>query len=216
MIEPKLLQIEVGKFKAWAETYPLADRYGEWECDYSNWGDLYEAVNNFLTSDLHGWSAEDLNMLIYAIARDNECENIIRKLSTDQVFFLAEAATATSVEPDAKWQLVVALGDYPGDLRTERLLLVFADDPDEYVRRRALVELGNIGSEQLEILVSRAWKTGEQYQRMACLHALYTAKSPHLAPFIELAEEDGREYLSAMAQRIKTRTGDYSNGDSVQ
>lgn len=85
----------------------------------------------------------------------------------------------------------------------EPILLALADDADEYVRRRVLMVLADAGSPRSVALALNAWESGEEYQRMACLHVLQRLDSPRLPAYLDLAEQDGRQYLVGIAQRIR-------------
>ena len=45
-----VLEAEVARFQMWADAYPVAERSGEWESDYADWGRLYEAFTAFVTA----------------------------------------------------------------------------------------------------------------------------------------------------------------------
>ncbi len=171
------LRQEVEKFKAWAEgyTFERPQRYGEWECDYTEWDGLYDAVLAFLASSPHSdWDDDDVNDLLYAIARDNETEYLADEVAkeTDRLLRLSGLALISS-ERDAKWQLSARLGGLSSPAQeAEVLLLKFVDDEDEYVSRQALLALGQLKSPRAETLVERAWDTGHEYQRIAVLRVL--------------------------------------------
>jgi hypothetical protein len=207
MIQPlrSALAQEVARFQSWAEAYDDRRR-GEWECDYPNWSDLYNAVAKYISgSEVEEWDEGVTAMLLYAIARDNEVEQIAGHLQADpdKLYALAKEAVRSG-EKDAKWQLAEQLTHWPDRLEeSESILLALATDADEYVRRRALMVLGRIKSSQVEMLVGEAWDTGDEYQRMAVLDALYNVQSKKLASYLELAQADGRQYLTAFANRIR-------------
>ena len=116
---------------------------------------------------------------------------------------LAEQAV-TSAEPDAKWQLAAELGRVEMRLpEVEPLLLRFASDEDEYVRRRSLTALADVGSTHVSELAERAWHSGDEYQRMAALYALLRSGSPELSEYLARAEADGRPNLVDYAARIR-------------
>ncbi len=128
------LLAEVGRFREWANAYPLDQRYGEWECDYDHWESLYEAVLDFVDAHpFQQWSAEELRAVLYAIARDNEIQHIAREIRRRHpATLLALAAAAIeSGEPNAKWQLAEELGHLGHRGEAERLLLTLAHDADE-------------------------------------------------------------------------------------
>lgn len=199
------LEQEVTRFRSWAETYDRP-RCGEWECDYPNWGDLYNVVTAYLShSKVEEWDECVSGLLLYAIARDNEDEYIAGQLSkTPEKLYALTQAALRSGEKDAKWQLAEQLAHYPGREETESLLLALVRDADEYVRRRALMALGKIKSSQVETLAGEAWNSGNEYQRMAVLDALHSVESKKLALYLDLAQVDGRNYLMAFANRIRT------------
>lgn len=198
------LDQEVGRFNAWAGDRGPG-RSGEWECDYPDWNVLYKAASDLIgNSDVHDWNESIVGALIYAIARDNECGCIasLLRAETGKLCFLARAALR-SEEADAKWQLSVQLAHSSVPFEdAEPLLLSFATDDDEYVRRQALMALGRIRSSHVELLAEKAWETGDEYQRMASLAALSDVHSQLLPLYLELAHADGRRYLAAYADRI--------------
>ena len=71
--------------------------------------------------------------------------------------------------------------------------------------------LGDLGSVHAENLAFAAWESGDQYQRMSCLHSLDRIESSALARYLEMAEQDGREYVRGLAQKIKSRRGEHSD-----
>jgi HEAT repeat protein len=202
------LEREVERFRAWDASLPDEGRSGEWESYYEQWDDLYAACREYLATPIAIWSDAGVQLLLYAIGRDNGCEVLAEELTQEQVFTLSRAALA-SADRDAKWQLATTLSRCPGSPEADALLCCFAADPHEYVRRRALMALAEIGSPATEELAVRAWESGEQYQRMACLHALYRIGSGRLEEFLRQANQDGREYLVLLAQQIRNREGEY-------
>jgi len=131
-------------------------RYGEWECDYPHWGEIYDAFRAVVaTSHAVHWSAELVSETLYALARDNESETIAETLPPAALRVVAEQAFVNS-EPDARWQIASKLGDVDV-LDREALLLRLVEDHDEYVRRRALGSLVRIGSSHVTEVALREW-----------------------------------------------------------
>lgn len=63
---------EVERFREWAAAYPLplAERSGEWECDYGGWQHLYKAFAALVDATAcQEWSAMTAQTILYAIAR---------------------------------------------------------------------------------------------------------------------------------------------------
>jgi HEAT repeats len=200
--EKEQLRLAVESFRAWAEAKFPRERYGEWETEYDDWERLYQAAKAVLRCESGDWDGETKELLLYVIARDNEDGLVADQLTEHQVLILAEASIHSD-QPGAKWQLAVRLGRFPLATGLERILLALADDADEYVRRRALMALADVGSSTSEPLALNAWKSGEEYQRMACLHVLQRLDSPRLPAYLTMADQDGRQYLLSVAKRIR-------------
>jgi hypothetical protein len=203
------LHRETNKFKEWAKSYPGV-KSGEWECDYGKWDEYYETciylINNKAQKSLTDIEKSDL---IYAIARDNEQEYLIDIVAKNEtlLFSLCEASIGFS-ENDAKWQFASRLGEVRNDVRyAEKLLLKFVNDTNEYVSRRALLALSELGSSQTEKFCIRAWGTNHEYQRIAALSSLKTIESKMLPEYLNKAYKDGRKYIVAKARKIDTEIG---------
>ncbi len=200
------LEAEVGRFRAWADTYPIAERDSAWESMYRGWQELSSAFSAFVNATTcQQWSAETTQMLLYTIARDNEMEALVKEVARnpDNLVCLAERAVASG-ERDAKWQLAVELGHLePRPPQVESLLLQFAYDEDLYVQRRAMMALADIGSAKVEELVVPAWESGDEHQRMGVLYALWKVGSPQLDAYLAQAEADGRPYLTEYLARVR-------------
>jgi hypothetical protein len=200
------LRREVDRFRAWADTHPVEERSGEWEVHYNGWEELNEAFIAFVSSaSCADWDAETTETVLYTIARDNEMEWLIEHLAQNpgNLLCLSERALGSDMW-EAKWQIAMALGGLESRrTEAESLLLRFAHDGDEYVRRRALLALSDLNSSHVQDLVGPAWDTGEEYQRIAVLCALHQVGSPLLKKYANLAEADGREYLAKYATYIR-------------
>jgi hypothetical protein len=200
---------EIDRFREWADRSFPGGRSGEWECDYDHWDDLYDAVLKYVTaSPPEAWPDEVLQAILYGVARDNESEHLAEEIRLRQpsaLIVLAKAALAGG-ERDAKWQLAEQLGHLRGGGEAERLLLLFACDKDEYVRRRALGALVNVGSEAVERLAIEAWHRPDEHQewaRMMALDCLNRIGSPLLDHLLEEAQQDERQYLRDFSKRIR-------------
>jgi len=209
MIRKTRLRDAIRRFRLWAdERFPQA-RHGEWETEYEHWDDLYNAVTGVLETSETAWDEETKELLIYAVARDNEVGLLAERLTASQLSTLA-AASIESNESDAKWQFADKLSKSSPTEERESLLLSFGNDANEYVRRRSFMALADCGSRHAERLALAAWDSGDEYQRMACLHALSRLSSPALPNYLKLAEEDGRQHLRGIAEQIKNGTGEYA------
>lgn len=196
--ELRAFQAEVARFQAWADAiYPLAkQRYGEWETHYDHWNDLEQMFDIFVSSTCcHDWDDSTVQIVLYVLARDNEAERMIDVLAMNEDNVLCLAAHAVeSSETEAKWQFAQAILElHHLSPLAENLLLRFARDDDEYVRRRAMSALAYLGSPHVLDLVHAAWDTGEEYQRISVLCALHQIGSPLLAEYAARAEADGQQ-----------------------
>lgn len=210
------LLTEVERFQKWADDYPTDQRSGEWECDYLFWDGLdglYEAVFDFVANhSFQAWSPVEIQMVLYALARDNESGYIAKELRLrfpELLLPLTEASIALG-EPDNRWQLAEELSWLDSEQEAaERLLLTLVRDEDEYVRRRALKALTRLGSPTVESLALEAWyrpDPHQQWARMMALSSLYEIGSPKLEALLaeaEKAEKDEQQYLRGHAQKIR-------------
>lgn len=208
-----LLLPEIERFRVWADSYsptPHELRRGEWECDYGHWGDIYDAVLGFLAERrFDSWSAEEVQAVLYAVARDNETEHLaeeLRRRHPDMLVPLARRSIEAG-EWNARWQLADQMGYLQnGGAGVEGTLVVLAGDRDEYVRRRALGALARLGSPVTEALALEAWSRQDEqqeYTRMHVLWCLHRVDSRHLEPLLVEAERDDRNYLRAFAARVR-------------
>lgn len=208
------LESEITKFQAWADTLSDDDRLEEaWEGGYREWRTLHRAFAEFVsaTSCVH-WTTEMIHLLLYALARDEDTGYLARMIAQnpENLLCLAEHAVK-GVEPYAKYQLAAAIGRLKlRSPRAESILLQFAHDEDDYVRRWGLMSLANIGSPRVLELVSAAWNTWDEHMgawdehmRIGVLYALRTINAPQLEDYLAQADLDGREYLVAFANKIR-------------
>ena len=201
-----LLHDEVRRFKEWATVIPLNARSGEWECDYPDWQRFRAAAKYLIeTVPAVNWTKAVTDDFLYALARDNEIEDIAAQfLGRSDALLVLAARAIHSVEVDAKWQIAAKLGELHEHKReAEALLIKFVQDDDEYVCRRALLALSQLKSALTESFAERAWQTGHEYQRIAALWALKDAASSKLNDYLQRAEEDGRKYLVGNAMEIR-------------
>jgi HEAT repeat protein len=109
---------------------------------------------------------------------------------------------------DDKWQLATHLHRLSDRELAATLLNSFVNDEDEYVSRRALMELAKVQSEKVEYYADLFWNRNkygdmDEYQRIAVLYALKEINSKQLDKYIRLAKQDGRRYLVENAIKIE-------------
>jgi HEAT repeat protein len=152
------------------------------------------------------WDQDTTELALYILARDNEMETLKDDLTEHPTCLLALAkAGLHSAEQDARWQLADALGTVQADEDdVASILEAYVRDSNEYVSRRALLALGRRRSLVAETLARQAWDTGHEYQRIAALEVLSNLDSPCLSSYLDLAAQDGRQYVVGAAQRIRS------------
>jgi hypothetical protein len=202
---------EIEKFEQWAVQYsdiPQDDRGGQWECDYDYWQDIYDQFTDFLESvPLSKWTSSAKDKLLYIIARDSEMEVLSDTVHGKALIELAEHSLQNG-SPDAKWQLAVKLSRLKDKNTVIELLERFVNDSEEYVNRRALMELARFDPQKAELYCEKFWKRriyeeDEIYQRIAVLQTLAYLQSPLLLNYLAEAKSDGREYLLQYAIGIE-------------
>ena len=88
-------------------------------------------------------------------------------------------------EPEARWQFAIRLKEMTDKKRAGVLLEKFVNDDNEYVSRRALMELPALLPDKVEAYSTWFWPRDvygdwQEYQRMAVLTALKEIRSPLL------------------------------------
>lgn len=203
-------RFEVALFRVWADSLPAAERGGEWEERYERGSTFLKEAMQFLeTSDWRAWTEETVEDLLYAIARDNEEENLISIVANaPECLLMLALVSVTKGERDARWQFADSLGEtFTREPRAEEILLLLLRDDDEYVRRRALRSLARIGSTQTEHYCEIAWESGNQFQRMAALEALNIIRSELLSTYLAQAMTDSSAYLPGYARKLLEKSG---------
>lgn len=215
-VRERLLEQAV-KFHKWQETtYPgitTEEIGGEWEVDYPDWNDAYYAFCHVLNK-MDAETADNilLNEMLYLIARDNEGESLIHETTLHTNWFERLCRFAvTSNENEAKWQFAAYLPKCQCSQEAKDFILDFANDPHEYVSRRALLAMPDLRPDCVEEFALLFWERNcyppelQEYQWIAVLVSLSAIGSSLLPQYLKLAKEDGRKYLLEHAERIERR-----------
>ena len=215
-VRERLLE-QAKKFHKWQETtYPgitTEEIGGEWEVDYPDWSDAYYAFCHVLNKmDAETADGILLNEMLYLIARDNEGESLIYETTLHANWFESLCRFAvTSNENEAKWQFAAYLPECECSQEVKDFILDFANDPHEYVSRRALMAMPGLRPDCVEKFATLFWKRDcytaelQQYQRIAVLFSLDSIHSSLLPQYLEWAKKDGRRYLMEYAKEIERR-----------
>lgn len=202
--------IEIEKFNNWAQSQfgeSQDEIGGEWECNYENWSDIYHSFEDFIaTTNPNTLTDNQKNNLLYIIARDNETEYLASILDDNFLSILTEQSI-TNGQRDDKWQLAVQLYKLADKQKATALLEKLVNDDEEYVNRRALMELAKLNSEKVEYYAEKFWNKDqygdmEEYQKIAVLQSLHTINSKLLVNYIDLAKQSGQKYLIDFAEKL--------------
>ncbi|HEY4649834.1 MAG TPA: hypothetical protein VIG72_00400 [Pontibacter sp.] len=144
-----LLETELAKFWEWAqltpETYSENRGLGEWEIEYPGWEELYKAATEALEQLNREFNHDLAQLLVYALAIDNESGIILQKAEEkleSKLRFVKKVIN--SDQPQARWQAAELLGRTEVEDREKLLLNLINRDSDKYVKRRALMSLDKV------------------------------------------------------------------------
>lgn len=194
------LQQEVERFRQWA--VGREDSYGEWECDYEGWPSFWRAAESTIASSARHLDDIDADNLLYCLARDNEIEQVARTLEAHpEVFRLLAIRAVTYPDYAARWQIAASLPSVAGP-HTRDLLLPYLDDPDEYVRRRALLACVEIDAALAEKISVANLNSEHEYTRLASLQILADLKSSHVAAAADKLKNDRSEHVRQIAEKF--------------
>lgn len=209
-----ILHLKVNAFKIWAKTnYPEITEdndNGEW-CFCDEFDEMYACALSIIQKNLASSATEQIiDDLLYIIARDNECENIVGVLvDYDDWFALLCKYSLKSPYTNAKWQFAENLKNYKGNDDLKDLIFEFLSTGDEYTERLALQSLAYIYPEQTEKYAIEFWNRNkyeyDEYQKIMVLHVLYQIKSASLNKYLEIAEKSNYTYLKMNAKEIRKK-----------
>lgn len=196
------LQQQVARFKRWASTANQSS--GEWECDYENWQELLAAASDCIAAHRDGSIPSGVaDDLLYAIARDNECEHIREMLLASPTLLAILATRAVSLDDaDAKWQIAISVAEsqMPG---AANLLRPFLKDQDEYVRRRSLLAFAPFSPKEAEAIAIENLNDGFEYTRIAALHVLHAVGSNQLDASLDRMAIDSSQYVRQNVEKLR-------------
>jgi HEAT repeat protein len=143
------LETELSKFWEWAgmspDEYAENRGFGEWEIEYPGWDDLYKAVNKALEQLDKEFNHDLAQLLVYALAIDNESELVLQRIAEkveNKLRFVKKVVGSN--QPQARWQIAELLGNSEVENREQILMNLITRDKDKYVIRRALLSLDKI------------------------------------------------------------------------
>lgn len=208
--ELRLLRVELDSFWTWAyqqcgDNAEALLGVGEWAADYPQMGAVYQAVKAVVARSSNVFFTEQCaDLLLEAIAIDNECEHIqdiCGELPDSALGCLFQRAVVTRF-PDARWQVASMIGK-TRNIEWTSCLLVFLDDADMYVERRALLALGEINPIQAEKAALERIGHSDNYMRLAAVNVLIKINSPKLVDVREQLLNDSCFYVREKAREIE-------------
>lgn len=215
MINAEKLYKEIELFKKWAdENYPdwsEENDNGDWVMEeQSHFREMCDAVMEIIkTRDPYEDDEIMANAVLFAIARDNECEQIISELAKHENWFelLAEKSICSKYI-NAEWQFAGHLNECVSCDR--ELYFQFVRSENEYTSRLALRSMSKIMPETAEKYAVEFWNRGkyplgsfeDEYQKIMALSVLYETGSAKLEEYLNKALESDYIYLVKNAEDI--------------
>ena len=188
---------QVERFRAWAP--PPEQRGGEWETAYEGWAELRAAAEAAIERP---FEPEGADLLLYVLARDHEDEALLEGLRKRPALGRKLAPIGLSwPDPEARWQLADFLGDL-GDEDAARLLLRYADDSNEYVRRRAMLALARHHPEDAELVAVEILNSEHRFGRLAALRLMRDIGAKRLGQALDYLRKDPSPMVREEARRI--------------
>ena len=189
---------------------------GEWEYEIDEFYDMTSAsidvIKNLSVCDVN---EQTIDCLLYAIARDEECEDLIYEILEYNEWFseLCKQSLQTNYL-NAKLQFARQLKRYSGDHSTKELIFKFLSCDVEYIERTALESLANIYPEKAEEYAVNFWERkkykSDEYQKMMAIYVLHKINSPKLEYYLRKSEELNYTYLNNEVKRIRQEVKDAS------
>ena len=195
---------ELARFREWALVH--AGMYGEWECDYEHWDELWSATEQLMERAAANLpDAKTTNDLLYTIARDNEIERLREELirHPDLLRHLARHGIESS-DVDARWQIAVSVAEAKLPDAAD-LIRPYLSDVNEYVRRRSLLAFAPFSPTEAED-IAKSWMDEEyEYSRIAGIHVLDIIDSESLGFYLQRYKDDPNQYVRSNVDEIRKR-----------
>ncbi len=198
-------------YRQWAKQYEgkYAVHFVNDLPDYDLREDLFALAKEFVsTAKISDYTSNLLDATFFLISATFVEERIFSEIPKDEnlLLFLSSKVIRSNYE-DAIPLFVVALGNIKSNTKeAEEILLQTIHFKDEYTSRMSLMSLAQLKSSETEYFAEKAWASGLQYQKIACLWALKEVNSDKLPGYLDLAHEDGQLYVVENAIEIKSKS----------
>ena len=151
--------------------------------------------------------------MLFVIARDNECEELVEEklvLCRDWFELLARKSIGSKYV-NAEWQFAKHLGDCAGC--DPELLFLFIKSEYEYTSRMALQTMAELKPEFAEHYAFEFCDRGkypagsleDEYQKIMALHVLAKLNSPRLEAYLERAKQSDYKWLRKNAEELSAK-----------
>lgn len=195
------------------EVYPNMSE----ENDNGEWvfGDEFNDMRNAFLAVVENVSyvqATDvvIDDLLYAIARDNECCELVSETLNHPEWFAVLCQHSLQTDyTNAKWQFAEYLHEYRGNSKIGNLIFRFLETGDEYTERMALRSLSEMYPEKVEQYAFEFWNRqkydADEYQKIMVLYVLDKVKSPLLEHYLDEADTTDYVYLKQWSKDIRDK-----------
>lgn len=141
------------------------------------------------------------------MAIDNEGEDTLglceEELSNGELEYLVESSVQFSLY-NARWQIAELIGR-KNNSNLVKCLLLFINDKNKYVQRRALLSLARIAPEKAEKIAILNLNDEDDYLRMVSLKILRNVSSEYLQEAIDILKDDQFKYIQLEIEKIKNK-----------
>lgn len=206
---------EIEIFSKWAETnYPEWSENndnGEWEMGLnSHYYEMCDAAVNVINEyESNKADEKTIDSLLFVVARDNECEIIVEKLTLHKDWYeLLAKKSIGSKYVNAEWQFAKHLGECKEC--DQNLIFAFIESDYEYTSRMALNTMAELKPECAEEYAIRFWNRGkypegsyeDEYQKIMALTVLAKIKSKKVNEYLDKARILNYKWLIENAEKI--------------
>lgn len=204
---------ELDKFWVWARQSPK--EYEEnrrniyWEeWDYPNWNGLQNLAFDAVRQLKSGNNCNDLVKLILEfMAIDNEGEDTLDlcelELPNTELEYLIESSIQFHLS-NTRWQIAELIGRKKNK-KFEKYLLLFVNDNNKYVQRRALLSLAKTNSKKAEEVAMQKLNDEDDYLRLVSLKILREVCSKYLQKAVNILKDDKFNFIQLEIQDIKNK-----------
>lgn len=165
----------------------------EWEGNYPYWKDLERAFDEELLVYNDTPNEESANLILQALAIDNESEIMLNKIETELTSGPQSQLIMIGSEfilSNARWQIADLLKEVDVPNKIDVLIKMIVSDKNKYVKRRAILSLAKVAPGQAEYQAYENITDGDEYIRLVSLRILKGMRSTKLHKALSVLEND--------------------------